>query len=60
MVRKQMNYLLLDIKDITKVCGVMTKNELMKALGLTTKGQLITWLTNNDVLDGKYVVVEDM
>lgn len=54
-----MNYLLLDKNDITKVCGTMTYNELVKDLGFNRKYQLHKFIFDGKIYKGKYIIIED-
>lgn len=56
--RPKQHFLLLDINDITLVCGSMYSDELVRLLNIR-HNYLSSWLTFNGILDGKYYVVED-
>lgn len=56
--RPKQHFLLLDINDITLVCGSMYSDELVRLLNIRYN-YLSSWLTFNGILDGKYYVVED-
>ena len=56
--RPKQHFLLLDINDITLVCGAMYSDELVRLLNIR-HNYLSSWLTFNGILDGKYYVVED-
>lgn len=51
-------YLLLDINDVTNICGSMTTDELLKVLKIK-RSQLVNWLAAKGILENKYVIVED-
>lgn len=58
--RKRCNkYLLLDISDITIVCGSLTVDELLKILSISND-KLSWWLDKCGILENKYYVVEDI
>lgn len=56
--RKETNYLLLDISDVTFICGSMTTTQLMSKLNMS-RNQLTNWLNNSGILENKYIVVEE-
>lgn len=58
MGRPKQRFLLLDINDVTKVCGSMYSDELVKILKIR-HNYLSSWLTFCGILDDKYYVVED-
>ncbi|WP_296880216.1 hypothetical protein [Thomasclavelia sp.] len=58
MSRPKKHYLLLDINDITLVCGSLYSDELIKILKIK-HNYLSSWLTFSGILEGKYYVVED-
>lgn len=56
--RNGSTWLMLDINDITKVCGTITTKEVCEHLGLT-RHQFTNWITWGKPLDGKYILVEE-
>lgn len=59
MPKPPVKYLLLDINDVTNVCGSIWSDELSKLLKIKPI-YLPAWLCHNGVLEGKYYVVEDV
>lgn len=53
-----MNYLMLDKDDITKSYGKISKKELLKELDFK-EYQLVSFLNNQGIFRGKYILVED-
>lgn len=53
---KELNYLLLDKDDITKVCGVVSHQELMKEM---TYNRLQNMLGESLIYKEKYILIED-
>ena len=59
MPKPPVKYLLLDINDVTNVCGSIRSDELCRLLKIKPV-YLSAWMCHNGVLEGKYYVVEDV
>jgi len=59
MPKPPVRYLLLDINDVTNVCGSIRSDELCRLLKIKPV-YLSAWLCRKGVLEGKYYVVEDV
>lgn len=57
--KRTKRFLLLDINDITNVCGSVSRQELFELLKIGDS-RLDSWLTNYGILDNKYFVIEDI
>lgn len=57
--KRAKRFLLLDINDITNVCGSVSRKELFELLNINDS-RLDSWLANYGVLDNKYYIVEDI
>lgn len=51
-------YLMLDKNDVTKVCGTITMDELMRGMGAKKKSQVLTLIHHNIPYKDKYIIVE--
>lgn len=57
--KKCTKYLLLDVNDVTNICGSLTVDELLKMLSIPNR-DLELWLCKYGILENKYYVVEDI